>query len=346
MQLQQMPVSNALRIGIATFNAENLIGPGKKIYSSTHALYSKEQYQQKVSWISAQIAQLSASIIGFQEVFEDSALKDCLSSEDKWDLLIAPGDGSLPRNALISKFKIVQSEVFGDLPSPLLYFDEFIPEDKKIELPVQKFSRAVLKAKLELDKGLYLNVLVVHLKSKNPILADGIKRSTGSFYDIATGSVRSLIRRGIEACGLRKIVSDLLLVDPDTPVVILGDFNDDSYSVTNQLILGEKPYFTLDKDAKVQRWQGVLQNSRSIQARKSIESHLYSYIYNGHYEMLDNIVVSNHFSDLNPNRLGRVLDVKAFNDHLTDDTMVVDAKTAASDHGQVLALIEINLPAT
>ena len=332
------------RLFVASFNVKNLIQAGKPIYDDPKPLYSPEAYKKKVAWIRNQFAEMNAAIIGVQEVFEAAALKACLEKQEEWSVILPPDPDNLPKNALLSKHKVEKFEFISDFESSIAYFDEQIPASHAVAIPISRFARSLIKATIRLDHQIgaalpLLTVFVVHLKSKNPILPPHVHRDTAPFYDLAAGATRSLIRRAAEACEVRRLISKALAAEPEVPVLVLGDFNDDSFAVSSQNMQGEAPYYSLQEELRKQRWQQVMQNARVVQARRSTESNLYSYIYNGHYECLDNILVSNHFSDLNPGQTWRVLDVLAFNDHLRDETLGLDVPAPASDHGQIVAVL-------
>jgi len=64
------------RFSIASFNVKNLIGPDREYYRFER--YTPEEYAWKADWLADQILTLDADIIGFQEIFEESALRGVL----------------------------------------------------------------------------------------------------------------------------------------------------------------------------------------------------------------------------------------------------------------------------
>lgn len=340
-----------MKISIATFNVENLITADKPIYDESKPCYTKDQYWKKTDWIKNQLLKMNADIIGFQEIFEEQALRDCLlgTPMEEWDLFVANPTGKSPVNAILSRFPIIKTEVFEDLPFVFDFFDEkamtVALESTPVNIPLKKFSRGILNAEIKLNENTSVLVFVLHLKSKRPIFSDGINRDTASYPEMAKGNVRSLIRRAIESCGIRHILSDEINKDETKPIFILGDLNDNDTAVTNQAIIGEEPFRNLPSEEKIKRWKHVFQNCKDVQARKSIENFHYTYIHNGHYESLDNIFISNHFSELNPKRIGRIIDVRLYNDHVIDDKTSMDRKPVyVTDHGQVVANIDLPEP--
>jgi len=65
---------------IASFNVKNLIGADKEYYKFQS--YTPEEYAWKQDWMADQILTMDADIIGFQEIFEESALRDVIAEAD------------------------------------------------------------------------------------------------------------------------------------------------------------------------------------------------------------------------------------------------------------------------
>lgn len=66
---------------IATFNVKNLIGPDKVYYPFEYL--TPEAYAWKKDWLSDQLLQMDADIVGFQEIFEENALVDVIRDCDE-----------------------------------------------------------------------------------------------------------------------------------------------------------------------------------------------------------------------------------------------------------------------
>ena len=58
---------------IASFNVKNLIGPDKEYYEFQS--YTPEEYAWKEDWMADQLLSMNADIVGFQEIFEEDALR-------------------------------------------------------------------------------------------------------------------------------------------------------------------------------------------------------------------------------------------------------------------------------
>lgn len=69
------------RFTIASFNVKNLIGAEKEYY--TFQVYTPEEYAWKQDWLADQMLTLDADIVGFQEIFEEEALRDVIAKADR-----------------------------------------------------------------------------------------------------------------------------------------------------------------------------------------------------------------------------------------------------------------------
>lgn len=315
---------------LGTFNVLNLVLPGKPYYGRK---YAADVYAKKCTWIAGQLDQMRADIMGFQEIFHEEALRSVLAQSEymsDFNVVVAAENGTLPRVALATKFPILSYQVFEGFPRPITI--------EGVEVPIHTFSRPVLRAEVAVKKDLIINVFVVHLKSKRPMLEDGEDRKNP--IDLAMGQARSLIRRAAEASALREILMETLQ-DRDKPVVLLGDVNDSGLAVTTRTISGEPPHRRFPQDVKRKIWDVLLYHVRDIQARRSYADVYYTHLHNGHYEALDHIMVSQELVQENPKRIGRIGQVRTFNDHLIDETIAGKVRSWQSDHGQVIASVEL-----
>jgi endonuclease/exonuclease/phosphatase family metal-dependent hydrolase len=65
---------------IASFNVKNLIGPDQEYYEFQS--YTPEEYAWKKDWLADQLLTMDADIVGFQEIFEEDALRDVVAEAD------------------------------------------------------------------------------------------------------------------------------------------------------------------------------------------------------------------------------------------------------------------------
>lgn len=315
---------------VGTFNAFNLVNPN--VYYYGRRIYSQSDFDKKVAWQSQQLDKMKADIVGFQEIFHGKALREVVNASEylhDCHLVAANPNGSFPAVALASKYPILETEVFTEFPE--------LDIDNR-EIPIRNFSRPVLKAAVEVEPGKVITVFVAHLKSKRPLFPKNVDR-----YDpieIARGSVRSLVRRSVEACGLRELLVQQTKLN-NRPTIIMGDLNDGSLAVSTRAISGEPPMRYLNFETKKKIWDTLFYHVKDIQARKSFHDFYYTHIHNGHHEALDHIMVSQELVDENPASIGKVRNVSLLNDHLIDETLSGERiPNWQSDHGQVVTHIE------
>ncbi len=327
------------RIKVGTFNVLNLALPGQVTYPNDTP-YTDDEYKAKIGWIGDQLKKMGADVIGFQEVWHEDALKAAVAagqSEGKtFQTFVAAKADTSPHVGLATSLEVVNVTAHQGFP------DGFELSVSGLPAPIKAFSRPVLQADLKLPGGQDLTVLVAHLKSKRPMVD---KEDAATLKDQALGSARSLIVRAAEAYGLRCILLSLMQ-GSRRPVVLVGDLNDSALSVTTTIISGTPPMLHLPPEQKQPIWDVLLYNAFDIQARQNTRRDVsYSHIFNGFYDTLDQIYVSQEFSRLNPERVGEVEYVHYFNDHLVDRSLSREGGgRIQSDHGQVVATLRLRTP--
>ena len=325
-----------LTLHVASANLLNLALPGHAFYAG-HDPYSEAEYERKLSWLGAMVARMGADIIGFQEVWDEAALKAAVARSGlRYDSVIAPGaeQGAqgTPRLGLATRLTVEAVESVSDfLPAECLT----IPE-----IGVQcRFERPVLHARLRSKWGQVLHVLVAHLKSKRPkYLQDADGRTLEDRDDpaiTARATLRSLLIRAAEAAALRRVVVDITSrhgPEGGEPLMLLGDMNDGPLSVTSQIIAATQAV-AWDKAAR----DVALHHAWDVAAEPGLKRHMaYSHVHQGWPELLDQIWVSEEFVAGSRFALGDVRRVEVFNDHLHESR-----ERWRSDHGFVRALLRL-----
>ncbi len=309
----------------ATFNVCNLALPGVKYYED-QIPYSSEEYDAKISWIAQQLDRLDADVIGLQEIFSQAALKDVLAKTQKYRDAHHIGfdpdpqaDHLTPSVALISRLPVAKgSATFTQLPNNLAVS---LPG---VTHPVTHFTRPILHAKIEVSPDLLIHVFVCHLKSKLPDYRNDNNDEQPDQAGIAM--LRSLIRRGTDALGLRTLLSNLNK-DQRAPIIVMGDFNDTAAAIPTQMVMGLGKYPINGVDDR-------LFESYRIQSRRdALRDVGYTHIHDGSYETIDHILVSEEFNPASRAAIGEVVEVMYLNDHMSFK------QAHASDHGLVLARI-------
>lgn len=328
-----------MNVAVGTFNVLNLARAGERYYPDEPP-WTPAQYGAKVSWVGQQLRRMKSEVVGFQEVFHVDALRDACERSGRYPgaTVVAPGaDGvSGPRLGLATTLPVVEaSEPVVEFPPGLN------AEVDGVALPLGSFSRPVLRYVLQLRADLTLTVFVAHLKSKRPILDPAAPRLDPR--EEALGKARALVRRAAEAAALRFLVLDEL-VGADRPVVVLGDLNDTARAVSTDVVTGDSPsrFWPRDPAERTALWDRLLYSAHEISGRQLGRDVSYTHIFNGRYDNLDHILVSQEFHDRNPARVGVVNNVRYLNDHLLDSQLSdVDREAGASDHAQLVAELRL-----
>jgi endonuclease/exonuclease/phosphatase family metal-dependent hydrolase len=313
-------------IRFATFNVCNLAPAGMQFYDNLPP-YTPDEYEARVTWIAEQLDKLNADVIGFQEIFSQAALKDVLSRTKNYQqahhLGVDPDPNFrlTPSVALVSRLPLAAPmQMVSNLPRGL---SVVIPD---VQEHFDRFTRPVLHAQVVAPNGLAIHLFVTHLKSKRPDYRNGEQEDDPSILGIA--SLRSLIRRGTEALGLRYLVLDQMQSQRG-PVIVMGDFNDVVASVTTQLVMGVGGHSNLDLHDRLFDSYSLLPSYRSAR------DVAYTHVHGPTFDTVDHILVSEEFNPASDCALGKVEDVIYMNDHITL------AQPAASDHGVVMTRIAL-----
>jgi endonuclease/exonuclease/phosphatase family metal-dependent hydrolase len=135
-----------------------------------------------------------------------------------------------------------------------------------------------------------------------------------------------------EAIALRHLINQ----DLEIPTIVVGDFNDTAHSVTAQIILGPYLHSKAPKEVLEKFIRARLENTHDFARRRSLHGVHYTYIFNGQYETVDHIFVSQHFRK----PTGRIVQYQTFTDHLIDRAEGMQP-IHTSDHGQVVATLSL-----
>lgn len=314
-------------IRFATFNVRNLALPGIKYYDDQEP-FTVEEYDAKVDWLAHQIDLLDADVIGFQEIFSQAALRDVLARTRRYRQAHHigfdpdPVGGHLtPNVALVSRLPLTANIAsYSELPRNLAVS---LPGTSSV---VNRFTRPILHAQVMVSPQLIVNVFVCHLKSKRPDYRNGDAEEDPDQLGMAI--LRSLIRRGAEALGLRYLLTDHMQVHRE-PLIVMGDFNDVAGAISTQLVLGAGRRVRNGFDDR------LLESYRVQSRRDPLRDVGYTHMHDGNFETVDHILVSDHFNPASSLAMGDVSDVVYFNDHIALD------QPETSDHGVVLVRIQL-----
>ena len=224
--------------------------------------WNTEKYNNKLNHMAMVIASMNegngADIVGMCEVENAAVLNDLTKNEQlkKMNYSIvhfeSPDERSID-NALLyqsSKFKLIAS-----IPFPVVFAEN--PRSKTRDIVLVKLLNAITK------KPLF--VLVNHFPSR------------------LGGEVESAPKRINAAKILRSVYDSISNVEPNTPVIIMGDFNDEPNDESIEQILGAK--------GSVDSLKGNdLFNPMYALHEQKIGSHFYR----GNWGSLDQIIISNN----------------------------------------------------
>ena len=185
---------------------------------------------------------------------------------------------------------------------------------------------------------------VAHLKSKGPARLSfaAPKPAALEHYAKITQSAVSHLRRVMEAAAMRAMLDTVMKSEDDdaiSPVVVLGDLNDDTMSVTNELLSDQPTYRLVQKSRAGYTSDKGLYSAERLQQYRSSRHIYYTHIYKHKRESLDHILVSEEFYDHSRKRCWSFRELEVYNDHLNREAF---EEHGASDHGQVRAYFDWN----
>ena len=356
---------NMRDLSFATFNLLNLQVPGGLTYGTRPPnpddADGRRAYARKIAWTGAKIAMLEAEIIGFQELWAREALEAAFAAAglaDAYTLIArdAPGIGR-PQVALaVRKNRHGAAQVQGE-PTWIAEFPtdfrfdtlrETNGAEEEITVTINQFSRPVLRVVIQSEgtrpKPPPITVYVAHLKSKGPARRSFARPQPAVLqtYPEITKSAVAHIRRVMEAGALRALLDrEMTGIQDDalSPVVVLGDLNDDTQSVTNELISAQPTYRVFEKSTAGGRSDRGLYSVERLQQYRSSRHVYYTHIFRHKRESLDHILVSEEFYDHAAKRQWSFREMEVYNDHLNRAAFEEDG---ATDHGLVRAAFDWN----
>lgn len=327
---------------IATANLLNFANPNRIYYENAPA-YSDNEYQHKLRGITDLLAKAHADIIAVQEVWDSHALEALavalgfepehvvipLASNDKASPYTqGKGAQQTPAVGIITRFEQLESTLLEQV-EPKAVID--IPD---IGL-YQRFNRPPLVLRVNAF-GQPITIVTAHLKSKRAFF---LRDENGQLLEDmddpnirVRAKLRSLCMRAAEAASIRMSIIQRLHHTRE-PLILLGDMNDVTGSVTTQLMseTGEVNYDKSMRDV-------ALFDAARIQARYGwMKDVAYTHIYQGMPEVIDQLFVSEEFLPDSKFSLGQVERVDYFNDHLK-----WDYADRVIDHGIIRAKIKLH----
>jgi endonuclease/exonuclease/phosphatase family metal-dependent hydrolase len=306
--------STASQLRLSSLNLLNFTAPPHASYEFDN-IYSAAQWQQKTDWLRRVLLDVAPDVLALQEVFSSEALQQ-LTSELGFSFFAVAEQPTLiddhvyqkPVVALASKFPILHSNAVQ------------VPQTAAAALGLTQFnfSRAPLRALLQLPEIGLCNCYVVHLKSRRPLpLAPGQSLPAAE----ALSRWAACVQRGNEAGLLLEAITEQWVAD-QLPVMLLGDFNDELSSPLLQMLVQPQS----SGDAKLQ-----LQDSWFAQPEQ-IASRPATHYYGAKGSVLDYILLSAELAAL-------VQRHWLVDQHLVQPVFAVDGYS--SDHALVTVQLQL-----
>lgn len=323
---------------IMTWNVENLFRPALNASQA-----EQDRYQQKLTLLADIISQHNPDVVALQETGGLEPLQDlqeALGGAFSRSAVSAFPDGRGIRVAFISQLPIGGQADIVDFPSgPALDVHNLTPTGDTV--PIRRMGRGALWVRVR-KNGQTFHLVTAHLKSK--LLS--YPRVGGSSFTPRDETERAqvagiaLMRRMAEAVTLRMQANVLLTGNEQTPLLLLGDFNDVPDAQTSLLLTGPSgsEIGTLGFDRPDKGDDARLFNLAPLIA----EERRYSRIHNGRPELLDQIFASEEFFPVQANNQRRLPLVDSLVDFtiqlpsVGDNPGVRDTATAP-DHAPVIA---------
>lgn len=327
-----------------TWNVENLFRPAATAPDADHQLY-----QAKLGLLAATIETINPDVIALQEVGGLEPLADLqqrLPAYEGSAASIFPDDRGI-RVAFLSKRQIVATEHIVDFPpGPALQVNGLNSSGNAV--PIVRMGRGALRITVR-QSGIDVNLIAAHLKSK---LLTFPRPNGGSAFvprnenERAQVAAIALMRRTAEAVTVRTRANDLLVANQNTPLIVLGDFNDVPEAQTSLMLagppgseLGTAGFSRSDAgdDARLFCIAAALPAGRN-----------FSRIHRGRGELLDQIYASEELFPLDAqNRRQGPLSADAFIDFAGQLASVTEnpgerAAEIAPDHAPVSATFQLS----
>jgi endonuclease/exonuclease/phosphatase family metal-dependent hydrolase len=276
------------------------------------------------AWDSRAVESLAVSL-GFEA---KDVIIPLASNEQSNPYTQGQGATGTPAVGIISRFETIETSLL-----------ETVVDEATIDIPdigpYRQFKRPPLLVRVE-AYGQPITIITAHLKSKRAFF---LRDDDGNLLEDmddpnirVRAKLRSLCMRAAEAASIRMTIIERLKHTRE-PLILLGDMNDVTGSVTTQLMTetGEVNYDKSMRDVS-------LFDAARVQARYGwMKDVAYTHIYQGMPEVIDQLFVSEEFLPESKFALGHVERVDYFNDHLK-----WDYADRVTDHGIIRAKINIH----
>lgn len=335
-------------ISIANFNLLNLNLPNTPIYDNTEG-WSEQEYAAKIAFTSRVLDAADADVIGFEECWDAKVLDDVFAASNlagKYDIVARTLDPRGIQVAFAAKKGLIKGEPkwIDEFPETARFVDlkEARDAQESVTVTIHRFSRPLLRVVVNKAAGTPDIVFyVTHLKSKGPTsLTRNPANPVQKNHSFIAQTVVSHVRRMVEAGAFRAIL-DKEMKGNDKPVVVVGDVNDATLSVSTELLSGSPGYRFFAKSTAGLRSDAGLYTVENLQQLRSFRAVYYTHIFKNQMESLDHIMVSDSFYDHSSIRKWSFREMQVINDHLTA-TDGERSRLGYNDHGIIVARFDWN----
>ncbi len=320
---------------IASFNLENLDDrPGEQ-----------PSLSERIAVMRPQLVRVRADVLCLQEVNGQEsegaprglAALDALLADTEYaafprvSTLTQAGEPYDERNLVVlSRYPILASRQLKHDRAPAPEYRRVTARPPDDDAKMISWERPILHVTIDLPMALRLELINVHLKSKNPGDVPGQKVNTFTWRTSAgwaEGYFLSSMRRVGQALEVRIVVDELFDARPDALVCVCGDFNADADDVPVAAIRGDVE--ETGNSALAGRVLAPCERTIPEPAR-------YSLLYHGRGEMIDHVLASREL-------LAFYRGAEVHNELLHDESVAFagDVKFPESDHAPVVAEFEV-----
>jgi endonuclease/exonuclease/phosphatase family metal-dependent hydrolase len=331
-----------VEVRVGTWNLENLFLPGGQ-FGPPAAVF-----EQKLDGLASTIGRMAPDLLGVQEVGSADALDQLVARLDgDWQVALSKHfDSRHPiRVGFLSRHPL---EVLDDrrvFPAGLAPVQVSDPGPDGTLASATQAGRGALAVRIQPPGTRPVQAVCCHLKSKLlsfPAPGGSSRFSPHDEGERARVASYALFRRAAEAAMVRDLATRLLTTDGQdghsTPVVVLGDLNDEPAAATTQILYGP-PGSQLDTPGFTHPDQGDRLRLWNLANRIPAEQR-FTRRFEGHGELIDHILVSHTL--LTPLPTVEVIR-QAGLDQLPSITADAAARRTqpASDHAAVLAHLQL-----
>ena len=331
-----------MKIRVGTFNLFQFVEPPFSWYTKREK-FTKEEWEEKISWINKQISNMNCDVIGFQEVFSKDALKDLLFElgfkyfktidnakiDKKNESVYISTTVALASKFPIKNLKKVQTD-FSTLKKHNL--EGFF-----------KFAREPIKATIVLPNQIEISLYVCHLKSNRENEFEYIFTKDEKLEDKLT-KVKTALENNYSMslkqrlCEASSLFSDIKR--NNKPSILVCDLNDREFSLTIDALTNKRYHNeTLKKD------DFLLVDAYHLFEKKVYNPHpefkgikrTPTSYFAGKGNVIDFIFVSKHFDKKNKNSIAKVTNYEILDMHLQKNQ---NGSLLNSDHAQVVCELE------